>query len=96
MATKQAELGICTSSIAEYRYKIIDYLPWMYVFELSLTSRRPEEIASYHTLIYPFDSYIWGFLVVATLVTFTVLLTMQKLWNNINGQSLTYDHIFKG
>ena len=96
MATKEAELGIGASSIAEYRYKVIDYLPWMYVFELSLTSRRPEEIASYDTLIYPFDSYIWCFIIGATLVTFTLLLTMQKLWNHIYGKSFTFDHIFKG
>ena len=68
----------------------------MYVYELVLSSRKPEEIASYDTLIYPFDSYIWGFIIGATLVTFMVLLTMQKLWNNIYGKTLTFDHIFKG
>ena len=96
MATKQTELGINALSIIDYRYPRIDYLPWMYVYELVLSSRKPEEIASYDTLIYPFDSYIWGFIIGATLVTFMVLLTMQKLWNNIYGKTLTFDHIFKG
>ena len=96
MATKQAELGIGTSSIVDYRYQVVDYLPWMFVYELSMTSQRPGEVASYDTLIYPFDYHIWVFIIVVTLAVFTVLLTMQKLWNNIYDGALTLDHIFKG
>ena len=96
MAIKQTELGIGTSSIVDYRNQVVDYLPWMFVYELSMTSQRPGEVASYDTLIYPFDSYIWKFITLATLVTFSYLLATQKLWNNIHGGTLTPDIIFRG
>ena len=96
VSTKETELGIAACSIVNYRYELVDYLPWMYVYELAMSSKKAEEIASYDTLVYPVDTYTWGFIIGTTFAMFMVLLTMQELWNSISGKTFTSDHIFQG
>ena len=44
VSTKQTELGIGQTSYVSYRFKVVDYLPWMYVYEFIMQSKRPDPI----------------------------------------------------
>ena len=42
--TKQTELGIGQTSYVSFRFKVVDFLPWMYVYEFIMQAKRPDPI----------------------------------------------------
>ena len=73
-----------------------DALPWMYMYEFYLKHRKPAQIASFETLINPFDSYVWAFSIGSTITIFVVLVVMQKLWSNVSGIASPIGYMFQG
>ena len=58
--TKQTELGIGQTSYVSFRFKVVDFLPWMYVYEFIMQAKRPDPIQSYETIILPFGyCHVW-------------------------------------
>ena len=96
MNRKISEIGIGQNVITPYRYKYIEYLPWMFIFEFVVQSKRPEAINSYDALIYPFDVYIWGFTGFSTLATFLALVFIQKCWIHASGNQPPGGWVFQG
>ena len=94
--TKESEIGIGFTVVTLFRYKFIEYLPWMNFYNFEVQSKRPEEIVSYDALIYPFDKYTWYLTCVSTLVVFLVLITTQKCWGHASGNRLPIGWVFKG
>ena len=84
------------AGFAPKRYKLIDYLPWMYTYEFPVQSRKPEKIVSLNTLIYPFDVYVWCFTLSFAMAIFVVFLFIQKAWFHASGQRPPNGWIFHG
>ena len=61
-----------------------------------MMSKKPHAIASFDTIIYPFDSFIWIFTLGCMLVEFGMLLLMQNSWNKASGTSNNNNHVFEG
>ena len=89
-------MGIGQPNFAAYRYRIVDYLPAMYMFEYIMSSKKPREIASYDAIIYPFDSHTWVFTTCSILAEFLVFIFAQNLWSFMNGNTNPGDYIVEG
>ena len=96
VSIKESEMGIGQSSFSAYRNKLVDFLPNMYMHEFVMQSKKPHEIASFDTIIYPFDSFIWIFSLGSMLAVFAMLLLMQNSWNKASGTPNNDDHVFEG
>ena len=97
ISSKKAELGIGQqTAFQENRFKVVDFLPAMYAQENLLASQRPKEIASYDTIVLPFDKYIWFITFSCIFGQFLLLVAMQNLWSYVTGASNPDDYIFEG
>ena len=94
--TKQSELGVGQTSFVSYRYKMVSYLPYMYMYEFAFTSKKPKPIVTYDTLSYPFDDYTWCFTLAFTFVTFVILATFQMIWAYASGETNPEEWLFQG
>ena len=89
-------MGIGQSSFSAYRNKLVDFLPNMYMHEFVMQSKKPYEIASFDTIIYPFDSFIWVFSLSSMLAVLFMLLLIQKSWLEVSGLQYNVNHIYEG
>ena len=89
-------MGIGQSSFTAYRNKVVDFLPNMYVYEFGMQSKKPHEMASFDTIIYPFDSLTWIFSLASMLAVFGTLLLMQNRWLRVSGESNNSNFMFEG
>ena len=96
VSTKQTELGIGQTSYVSYRFKVVDYLPWMYVYEFIMQSKRPDPIQSYETIIYPFGYYVWAFAFAFTVATLVVLMGFQWCWSKFSGEPFPRGWLWEG
>ena len=96
VSIKDSEMGIGQPSFSTYRYKLVDFLPNMYMHEFLMMSKKPHEIASFDTIFYPFDSFIWVFTLGCMLAEFVVLLLMQNSWHKASGRQNHDDYVFEG
>ena len=96
VSNKESEMGIGQSSFSHYRNKLVDFLPNMYIHELVMQSKKPHEIATFDTIIYPFDTFIWIFSLSSMATVFVMLLVMQRSWYKASGQPNRDDYVFEG
>ena len=89
-------MGIGQIFVRHYRYKQVDFLPYMYLHQLIITTGQPREIVSYDTIVYPFDIYVWGFAGGLIIVEFILLLVMQNLWSIIVSKQNPRDYFYQG
>ena len=89
-------MGIGQPIYADYRYGVVDYLSPMYMNEYVMASKKPSEIATYDTIVYPFDSYCWLFTICSILAEFLLLVFAQNLWCSMNDKNYQDDHIYEG
>ena len=68
----------------------------MYEHAFFMVSSMPKQIASYDTIIYPFDFYVWGFTFSTIIAQFVLLLVTQNLWSHATGNLNPHDYIFQG
>ena len=61
-----------------------------------MKSKRPGEIATYDTIVYPFDAYIWILIIVSMMAQFLALFVIQNVWAFMSGDSNPKDYIFEG
>ena len=94
--TKHSEIGIGQTSFTSYRYKMVDYLPWMYMYEFPFASRSPREVTSFVTLFRPFDDYTWIMAFVTSAIFFLALVVTQKLWAYQSRNPYTSDFLYQG
>ena len=94
--TKESEIGIGFTVVTLFRYKFIEYLPWMNFYNFEVQSKKPEPIVSYDALIYPFDKYTWYLTTLSTLLVFLVLIIIQKSWGHASGKRLPIGWVFQG
>ena len=78
-------MAIGQGIFAGYRNELIDYLPPMYVYEFIMKSKRPDPLATFATIVYPFDIYIWTFMIISMILQFLMLIAMQKIWSSLSG-----------
>ena len=96
VSSKQTELGIGQVGFTDNRYKLVDFLPVMYLSQTVITSQKPKEITTYDMLIIPFDKYVWSFTLGCIITQFLLLVMMQNLWSNVTGTSNPNDYVFEG
>ena len=96
VSVKQSELGIGNTDLQDYRFKVVNFLPAMYVYGTMLCSQKPKEITSYDTIVIPFDNYVWCFTFSCIITQFLLLVTMQNLWSHVRGTHNPADYIFEG
>ena len=96
VATKQSELGIGQANLADYRYEVVDFLPPMYLYEYIMKTKRPDQIDTYDTIVYPFDAYIWIFILFSMMAQLLALFVMQNVWSITSGAKKPRDYIFEG
>ena len=89
-------MGIGQPSLIDYRYRIVDYLPVMYMYEYVMVSKKPKEIATYDTNTYSFDSYSWLFIICSVFAVFLTLILAQNLWSVMQSSSNPDDYIYEG
>ena len=89
-------MGIGQPPLRYYRYKIVDYLPYMYEQRYIFASGQPRVIVSYSTILDPFDVYVWGFTVSMIIAEFILLLVMQNLWSILQANPNPRDYIYEG
>ena len=95
--TKECEVIIGQATeIYSYLFERIGFLPPMYDSIAYLRSRKPQEIASYETLIRPLEPSLWAITIGFIALVFMSLFTIQKVWSNLTGQPLPQSHIFQG
>ena len=75
---------------------MVDFLPAMYMYEYIMKSKRPDEIATYDTIVYPFDAYIWILITISMMAQFFALFVIQNVWSSTSGNSNPKDYIFEG
>ena len=89
-------MGIGQTSYVAQRYEVADFLSWMYYYEFSIESKRPDPIVTYETLIYPFDNWTWFFAFIQTIAVFVVLIIFQLLWRISSGEPNPQEWLFEG
>ena len=70
-----------------------DYLRPLGTYDFRFISAIPDKIQNYLTLINPFDSYIWTFLlasVVAVSITFSLIDTAHASWSDTSKKDILY------
>ena len=88
-------MGIGQANLIDYRYRIVDYLPAMYMYEYIMASKKPKEIATY-TNTYPFDSYSRLCIICSIFAVFLTLILAQNLWSFMQSSSNPDDYIYEG
>ena len=96
VATKESEFGIGQPQIDIRDIGVVLHLPWMYVYDFHITAIKPREIASYDTLIYPFDLGCWLCLSGAVCAIFITITIMQKLWSIASAKRKANDYLYQG
>ena len=96
MHKKEFAIGMCCAGFVPKRYKLIDYLPWMYIYEFPVQSRKPKQIVSLDTLIYPFDVFVWCYILSSAMAMFVVFLFIQMAWSHASGEKPPNGWIFHG
>ena len=94
--TKQSEIGIGQATIVPYRYKLIEYLPWQYLYNFEVQSQKPYQIVTYDALTIPFDNITWGLLFGLSIFVFLFLVFIQKLWIWTTGETPPNAWMFQG
>ena len=96
VSRKQSEIGIGQVFFNIDRFRVVEYLPHMYMYEIIWMGKNPEEIISYETIIHPFDYYVWAFIFGFTTLAFITLIIMQKIWAYASGQADPSDFLYQG
>ena len=68
----------------------------MYMKEQFLGTKKPNEIASYDSIIIPFDQYVWSFTFCCIGAQFLLLVLMQRLYSHVTGTIIPKDSIYEG
>ena len=68
----------------------------MFMYEYIMHGKRPGIIASYDTIVYPFDGYVWLFAIISMIAQFLTLCIMQMIWSIISGVTNSRNYIFEG
>ena len=70
-----------------------DFLGTVGAYNFQFLSARPNHIQNYLMLLWPFDRYIWAFLlasVVAVTITLAIIDTMYANWTNASTRDIIY------
>ena len=84
------------SSYVKQRYDVADFLSWMYYYEFSIESKRPDPIVAFDMLIFPFDNWTWLVAFVQTVIVFVVLILFQFAWSFASGEANPGGWLFGG
>ena len=68
----------------------------MYMHQNLLASQKPKEIASYDTIVIPFEKNMWFATFGCIIAQFLLLVVMQLLWSHVSGTSNPEDFMFEG
>ena len=96
MASKQGEIGIGQTAFTKSYFERVDFLPPMTYQELIISQRKPKDIVSFTTLIYPLDNYVWAFTFLSAVVMFIALILVKKVGNHIKVRAIPSGDNYRG
>ena len=96
VSEKQSELGIGQPHLVANYANLVDYLPPMYIFELFFASKKPGELATFDSIVIPFDKYVWAFMFGCICAQFLLLVLMQQLYSIVADTRNSIDFIYEG
>ena len=96
VASKQSEIGIGQTAFTESYFEKVDFLPPMTYQELIISQRKPNEIVSFTTLVYPLDNYVWAFTVLSAAVMFIALMLVKKVGNLMKDKAIPSGDNYRG
>ena len=76
--------------------EIVDYLDYMYCHQYILGSKKPVPIASYDTIVNPFDFFTWICTFASIISQFLLLLLLQNIWCHVSGKVKPEDYVYEG
>ena len=79
-----------------YWYNLVSYLPRMYTHEIYIATKEPKEIASYETLSFPFDTYVWYSILGVVIIELVILITIQRVWCICLAEVVTFRMMYTG
>ena len=86
-------MALLPISLAYHRYKVVDYLPRMYEYNIVVRCKLPEEVVSYDTLITIFGKEVWMFLFITILSVAAALIALDKIYL---GEKMEIINYFRG
>ena len=89
-------MGIGPARYNHYGYQKVDFLPPICDYMYIISQRKPGEIASFETLINPFDKYVWAFTLASTISVMAALTIMKRCWNLKQGRPSYENNYYKG
>ena len=66
------------------------------MYEWHIENIMPKEMASFRTLLYPFDTFTWVFVFGVAVGEFAVLIIMQLVWSYVAKQPNHKDFVYQG
>ena len=78
------------------RYRVVDYLPYMNLYEFFLASEMPKPVPPYFTMIYPFDGIVWAMTASVVLGVALALWIIEGFSRRVTGLRTAKNYIFKG
>ena len=96
VSTKHSEMGIGLVSMNHYRFMLVDFLPPMDTNTWFIATQKPNEIASFDSIVIPFDKYVWLFTFVCICAQFLLLVIMQNVYSHVTGIKNPNDYVYEG
>lgn len=96
VSSKQCDIIIGQRVVNFFGLWLVSFLPWMYPRYWYLRSGKPQEIASFETLILPMEPSLWAFTAGFTILVFVSLHVILQLWSNLTGKKIPDGHLFQG
>ena len=66
------------------------------MYEFPFASKLPAEVTSFATLVRPFDNYTWIMAFVSSIITYCMLVLIQRLWSYQSGDPFRNDFLYQG
>ena len=78
------------------QFKVDVDLDYMYCHQYILGSKKPVPIASYDTIVNPFDFFTWICTFASIISQFLLLLLLENIWCHVSGKIKPVDYVYEG
>ena len=82
--------------MVSYRFNLVEYLHWMYVYEFLISTDKPGRVTSLGTLLYPFQFFVWVFTIASAMAVLLSLTIAQMLWLSSSITTIESNYTFEG
>jgi hypothetical protein len=88
VASSQSHIGFGNLGMTHIRTSVVDFATFLYVYEISLYTRKPRAIEPFLRTLEPIDPLGWlGFLLASLVVALFSITTLKCLYNEFSLQN---------